>query len=1021
MTRNLPLCFALILSVLFSCNPASENLRSDEFLCPPPEFHVDTWWHWNGTNISREGIRKDLEAMHEAGIRRATIFTVNSTCKIVPPVEFASEEWFSHFRYALEVADSLGMKIGVHNCPGWSTAGGPWISEEQSIKMYVWSCTTVEGGQKIDTVLAEPQKNGNYYQDDFVIACPSGRDGAALRRAKPEVLRPEGCVSGFFADGNLKSGIALKSGESLILKYDEPFEAEKISFSRFIEFNWYAFEEAQCSFKLLCSDDGKVFREVCPIRKMGANVLHTVTIPPTTARYYKLEAEGSNVFLGEMELLAKDESPAYDPAVRNYIPRFYNSAGYHASDYSPSYAPGATAVRGADIIDLTSKMRPDGHLVWDAPQGVWDIIRFGMTGSGIKNAPADPQATGLESDKMDPQATEYHFRSFIGKCIETAGEYTGNVFSFVLVDSWECQFPNWTPAFAEEFRERRGYGIREWAPVMCGRLVESPEETERFIRDYQQTVGELIDENFYGKMLSLCHEAGLELHCEPIYGNLGLCYPGIDILKTTAQFDLPMSEFWARIRSGQERCYDSSHRRPALNNSLPIDGAFLADKKVIGAEAYTGNATFCDEPQKLRPFGDEAYCAGINDFILHSYVHQSLDAPSHLTLTERYANHFNRNNPWFTMCRSWLDYHARIQYILQKGETVTDALYYIGDTFPQCLQYEMTEKRLGEGYRAGAVNFESLDKVLKIGTLIIPDGVAIGSETLEKISKLEKKGVTVLRDKNGEMLKMPGDPDLKFEGSAEDPFMYIHKKIGGDDAYFVFNRTDDPVSGVLSFRVSGKKAEVWNPENGEIFAAKVSGQDGSRTSVDVSMQGHESMFFVFTKNSGAVAEPEVTAEETIIPSGPVRIDFDSRYDEGIPSVTVDSLRSLSSFSEERIRHFGGIATYTLKFDAPEGTQGKALKLSLGEMSAVAEITLNGEMVGSVWHSGGSIGIPALKQKDNCLQIRIGTTLGNRAIGDMVESGGFSHLLNGPGTDRIAKTDSSLSPSGLIGPLVIKVY
>ena len=30
-------------------------------------------------------------------------------------------------RYGLDVADSLGMTIGVHNCDGWSESGGPWM------------------------------------------------------------------------------------------------------------------------------------------------------------------------------------------------------------------------------------------------------------------------------------------------------------------------------------------------------------------------------------------------------------------------------------------------------------------------------------------------------------------------------------------------------------------------------------------------------------------------------------------------------------------------------------------------------------------------------------------------------------------------------------------------------------------------------------------------------------------------------------------------------------------------------
>lgn len=35
---------------------------------PPMEYRPYVWWHWMGPNFSQEGIRKDLEAMAEAGI-----------------------------------------------------------------------------------------------------------------------------------------------------------------------------------------------------------------------------------------------------------------------------------------------------------------------------------------------------------------------------------------------------------------------------------------------------------------------------------------------------------------------------------------------------------------------------------------------------------------------------------------------------------------------------------------------------------------------------------------------------------------------------------------------------------------------------------------------------------------------------------------------------------------------------------------------------------------------------------------
>jgi len=39
-------------------------------------------------------------------------------------VRFASPEWFAMLRFALDEAKRLGIRIGVHNCDGWSSSGG---------------------------------------------------------------------------------------------------------------------------------------------------------------------------------------------------------------------------------------------------------------------------------------------------------------------------------------------------------------------------------------------------------------------------------------------------------------------------------------------------------------------------------------------------------------------------------------------------------------------------------------------------------------------------------------------------------------------------------------------------------------------------------------------------------------------------------------------------------------------------------------------------------------------------------
>ena len=68
---------------------------------------------------------------------------------------------------------------------------------------------------------------------------------------------------------------------------------------------------------------------------------------------------------------------------------------------SPTPAQPATSVvpRG-DVVDLTSRMRPDGTLDWDVPAGRWTVLRLGYSLTGAKNRPAMPAGAGYEVDKL---------------------------------------------------------------------------------------------------------------------------------------------------------------------------------------------------------------------------------------------------------------------------------------------------------------------------------------------------------------------------------------------------------------------------------------------------------------------------------------------------------------------------------------------------------------------------------------------------------------------------------------------
>jgi hypothetical protein len=48
------------------------------FQNPPQAARVQAFWVWNGTDISKEGITKDLEAMRDEGLGGALIMHVGS-------------------------------------------------------------------------------------------------------------------------------------------------------------------------------------------------------------------------------------------------------------------------------------------------------------------------------------------------------------------------------------------------------------------------------------------------------------------------------------------------------------------------------------------------------------------------------------------------------------------------------------------------------------------------------------------------------------------------------------------------------------------------------------------------------------------------------------------------------------------------------------------------------------------------------------------------------------------------------
>ena len=906
-------CLSIFLS-LGSCNEKTkEEISYGEFMNPPESVSIYAWWHWLDNAITKEGITRDLEAMKQQGIAGATILNIGLFGERdmgVPQVIFGTDQWYDMFKWALQEANRVGITIGAHNCDGWSTCGGPWITPEMSMKQFIWSKTYIDGGHQVAVQLAKPAGFNDYYKDAAVIAYPAKDSPNSYQLSKPQVKINDTINGGILIDGNPFSNINLRNDAHIDIRFEQLFTAQKIAIHLRMASSWESLKNIRSFFELQISKDGKYYSHVADLEIKGVNETVVIEIPETQSAYFRIKLKKqseipyyTSINLSEVELLKKEENPLYSPSYKYHLEKIVSTRPEEIRDiFVPELSTELTIPVVSDgVIDLSGNMDTKGQLNWDAPEGKWIVVRFGYTSTGVVNGPATNAGRGLECDKMDTTALNLHFRSFPEKLITEAGNYAGNTFKYLFIDSWECNYQNWTQNFPYEFEQRRGYSIIPWIPVLCGETENSSEETEAFLHDFRKTIADLIEEYYYNHFAELCHREGMDLHAEVIYG--GVHYPPLDILRSNRYIDVPMWEFWTNQDND-----GFVHYMPVQNAGFdkPMYASVVYDKPVVPSEAYTGYAHYSESPWDLKLYGDRAYCSGINRMVLHSYVHQPTERKPGMTLGP-FASHFNRHNNWWEHVSEWFTYQARIQYILQKGQVVADILYFIGDQLPE-YQKENDLYTIPSGYNIQLCNMDvllnrsevvngliRLENGLNYSILLLPDNDQMEYPTLQRIATLIQDGATVVgpkpvssyslkdRDQNDISLEKLADeiwgeidgktvtenkygkgkviwgkqiedileemdilPDLEVIKSDPVNLLFIHKKVDNDDIYFVVNQEDKPVHTECLFRITGKLPEIWNPQYGNTYRQLVYTKEEGRIRIPVDFQSRGSLFIVFS-------------------------------------------------------------------------------------------------------------------------------------------------------------------------------
>lgn len=902
---------------------ATAELSVAEFRTPPHSSRPRTWWHWLSGNVTKEGITKDLEAMDRIGLKGAQVVTMPQGAPY-GEVKFLSPQWKAAAAHAANEAVRLGMDLGFANSIACSGAGGPWISVEDSMQELVWTETQVVGAFNGNLPLRQPKAVEGYYRDIAVYAYPTiAGDAINLSLLSPEITSTIAANElGSVMDQDSSTKASLLGTEDPHRIEFEFSEAQTVySFQAWIGDQFPKHLLRQVDISLFSSDDGRQWR-----RRLGASAWSSVysgklkqltdgRFNPITARFFKLEIKvpaGRTLDLHGVAL----GGPRL-PGIHHKAARSRN----HPSGFAPVNAelPKEQVIASDSILNLTEQLDASGVLHCELPEGSWTIVRMGHTSNGHymgSDTPAeeDVKNRGLEADKMRRETVLKHLNEGLpGQIVRQMQDVDYPVNVSILIDSWECGEQTWTRDFAAEFKQRRGYDCIPWLPVVTGRVIESVNETERFLWDFRRTIADLYAENYFGTFRDFCHENGLILEGEAP----GIGIPAIaDGLQCLGMMDTPMGEFWIRAEPGPDQ-----HWGPAGqdNTKEAAVAAHVYGKELVTCEAFTsfgyGDGWRMD-PQKLKPFGDQQFIKGMNELMFHCFAHQPDDRVPGMTLGQ-FGLNFTRSLTWWEQGRDWIEYNTRCQHMLRQGRFVADVCFFYGENGPSSVYYYVPdmlnprERHLPitpEGYDYDCADWTTLNRMTVVdGRVTLPHGMSypylilpadarLTLHALEKVKELVLAGATVigpvpertpslsgypasearmaaiageLWPQNGETQRRTGKgrvivsdslesvfaldgllPDFEVRNSAKDTdIRYIHREIGETDFYFVSNQQKRHEAVTLLFRVDGKVPEIWDPETGEVHEASVYDFESGRTAVGLVMEPLESFFVVFRKDA----------------------------------------------------------------------------------------------------------------------------------------------------------------------------
>lgn len=797
---------------------------------PPDSAKTKLWWFHGEEPSTRSGMTADLEAFRRAGVGGVVWYDQVHSAS---PTGCAacSPQWWADLVYAAGEARRLGLTFELHLSDGY-LCGGPWITPSMAMQRLVAETDTIiTATQGRPVSLTLPRAAGD--TPVAVMAWPARKPQPHTVRAVTYTARTQG-----------------KATTSATNVPGPPAPA-------FVGTGYRTLPDIA---RLEASDDSlhwRTVRSLPAIYRAHSNwKTKTVAFPAVSARWFRVAptADGGGALLS-YKLHTGARTDQWEEKAALY-------SEYTAPDSTPRYSA-EECLDTASVVDLTALAAASGRLQWAAPPGRWHILSLVSRPTGAKTKHGRPGLTGLEADRLSQAAAELQYRSYFRRVADTLALH-GLRPDGLAMDSHEGGSQNWTPLMPDEFRRLRGYDIRPWLPAMAGRVVCSPEATDRFLADLRRTVADLAALRCYATLDSLARADGYHFTAQATGNALCLC---ADQIMAKGRVEKPQGEFWAMHSEGS---YDVKEVASA---------ARLYGRTIASAEAFTDT----DDTYSvgyLRQLADGAYAMGANEFVVCASPHQPWTegcGPVRVITAGQRRYAFHRLSSLWPQLPPFFAYQARCATLLRQGAAVADQLVYLGDDAPsKLLTYRLPE--LPAGFDFDVCSTDALANCLstagdgslkaRSGTryrlLILPREGRLTPRAARIVSRLQESGVAVIRPKTpfplagptgGYPLLAPAEaldslgllPDVALEGGGPQTatLRFTHRRTATADIYFVNNHSPQPLVATLLLRSpSAAEATVYDAwANTETRVAAASRADG-RTAVPISIAPQESLFVI---------------------------------------------------------------------------------------------------------------------------------------------------------------------------------